>query len=141
MHYIDTSTFAEVLLNDPDRPIVEALFARLDDDGLCSSRWTQVEMSSAISRRVRDGRLTLGAAERARQLYASDIASRIELLPVTAECFSLADAWLAQAALGLRAGDALHLATASVHRIGSFVTLDRKLRGIAGSLGFQTPTP
>lgn len=141
MHYIDTSTFAEVLLNDPDRPIVEALFVRLQPDGLCTSRWTQVEMSGAISRRVRDGRLNVGAAERVRHLYASDIARNVELLPITPDCFSLADSLLAKAELGLRSGDALHLAAASVNRIDSFVTLDRKLRSIATSLGFKTPTP
>lgn len=141
MHYVDTSAFAEVLLNDPDRAIVEALFGALQADGLCSSRWTQVEISGAVSRRVRDGRLAIGAAERVRQLYASEVSLNVELLPITPDCFSLADTWLAQASLGLRAADALHLATASVHKIGSFLTLDRKLRSIATTLGFKTPTP
>ena len=141
MHYVDTSAFAEVLLNDPDRAIVEALFEALQDDGLCSSRWTHVEISSAISRRVRDGRLRVGAAERVRQLYANEVSMNVELLPITPDCFSLAANWLAQASLGLRAADALHLATASVHKIDSFLTLDRKLRAVAGSLGFKTPTP
>ncbi|MCX7060588.1 MAG: type II toxin-antitoxin system VapC family toxin [Gammaproteobacteria bacterium] len=141
MHYVDTSAFAEVLLNDPERAVVEALLEALQQDGLCSSRWTQVEIFSAISRRVRDGRLGVGAAERVRQLYANEISRQVELLPITPDCFSLAASWLAQASLGLRAADALHLATASVHKIDSFLTLDRKLRTIAATLGFKTPTP
>lgn len=141
MHYVDTSAFAEVLLNDPERAVVEALLEALQQDGLCSSRWTQVEIFSAISRRVRDGRLGVGAAERVRQLYANEISRHVELLPITPDCFSLAASWLAQASLGLRAADALHLATASVHKIDSFLTLDRKLRTIAATLGFKTPTP
>ena len=65
------------------------------------------------------------------------MAESLSVLPVTSEQFRIAARFVDQHALGLRAGDALHLATASQH--GATVwTLDQKLAEAGPRLGVPT---
>jgi predicted nucleic acid-binding protein len=65
------------------------------------------------------------------------IAQSIEMLPVTAAHFKVAARIADEVRLGLRAGDALHLAIAS-EQDATLATLDRRLARAGKTLGVQT---
>lgn len=141
MHLIDSSAVAEIILHDADSDRTQRLLETLERDGLCLTLWTHVELASALSRKVREGSMSALAMERAKQTYRRDFVANATLLPIPGAAFQQAETWIAQYALGLRTGDAMQLAAARINDVRSFVTLDRKLRSIATTLGFKTPTP
>lgn len=141
MHLIDSSAVAEIILHDADSDRTQRLLEKLEAEGLCLTLWTHVELASALSRKVREGTMSALAMERAQQTYRRDFVANATLLPMPGAVFQQAEAWVSQSTLGLRTGDAVQLAAARINEVHSIVTLDRKLRSIATSLGFKTPTP
>jgi len=81
----------------------------------------------------------IGPAQRAAALamFSRLVAERFAVLPVTGGQFRAAAKFVDQHALGLRAGDALHLAAASEH--GATVhTLDQRLAAAGPVVGVPT---
>jgi predicted nucleic acid-binding protein len=136
--YFDASALAK-------RYVDEVGSAAVDDwmrtRPCATSRWSQVEVLSAISRRRREGILSAAERDRAATALADDLAG-VYVVELTIEVVAAADALLARHAL--RAGDAIQLASAFVLRQRSgdmvrFLAFDQRLGTAAAAEGLDVP--
>jgi hypothetical protein len=134
--YLDTSLVVTALTNEQRTPDVLAWLTRQRSLPLCISEWVTTEFSAALSIKQRTG--TLDSASRAATLqkFKEFVSTGVEVLAVETRHFRGAALFADQYTLGLRAGDALHLAIASGHA-AALHTLDERLASAGLALGVR----
>lgn len=137
MHYLDTSVLVSVLTaNERASSRARAWLDRQPPDDLAISDWVVAEFSAALSIKLRTGALVETQRARALALFTDISAASLRMLAVNASHFRIAARFCDQAASGLRAGDALHLAIALDHG-ARLHSLDRRQVEAAASFGVQ----
>jgi len=113
MNYLDTSVVIALLTRETHSERAEAWLSRQDQATLHISPWVVTEVSSALSTKVRSGIITpaLRATILARWHRVS--AEYFLSVPIVSGHFETAATFADRHDIGLRSGDALHLAIAS----------------------------
>ncbi|HLH17761.1 MAG TPA: type II toxin-antitoxin system VapC family toxin [Bryobacteraceae bacterium] len=130
--YVDSAYLAKVYINEPDSAAVRQMM-RDAETRICSA-WAIPEVTCVLHRHVREGALSPTEAHVLLRRFLEDIDADVwTLIPVT-------DALLRRCAylvstlppgVFLRAGDAMHLTTASVYGESEIWTNDRHLLAAA----------
>jgi predicted nucleic acid-binding protein len=128
--YFDSSALLRILIPEPGGGLAALIWEETEPVG-STLVWT--EARAGLARRVRENRLSAAGRRRALSLLseAFEIASEVRLEPALARfAGELAERH------ALRAGDAIHLATAlATVPEGTFVTFDRRLGRAASAAG------
>jgi len=126
MVYVDTSVLVALYTREAKSADVSRWYAACTDD-LVSAMWCVSEFASALSIKQRTGQIDEAEAQTAWRQFERLCANDLQLLPVEPATFHRAAVLTLDAASGLRAGDALHLAAALDAKAKSMATLDEVL--------------
>jgi uncharacterized protein len=121
--YVDTSALVALCTHERTTADVIRWYADCTDDLVCAA-WCVTEFASALGLKQRTGQLTGPQAKTAWMQFEKVCAHDLQLLPVETARFHQAALLTMDAAAGLRAGDALHLACAMAAKAQGLVTLD-----------------
>ena len=135
MHYIDTSVLVAYYVPEAVSRKVQRLYAGLDTAAI--STLTEVELYSALSRRVRMKELTRDDARKVVSRFEEHRTARLYRVVTLGEReYALARAWLCSFDTTLRTIDSLHVAVAYA---GDYclVTADRNLARSARRLSVK----
>jgi uncharacterized protein len=134
MPYIDTSILVAALTNEAATLRMQIWLGEQAAGDLTISEWVATEFSAALSIKIRTGQIEPQHRAEALAAFRRLLADSFATLPISSAQFRTAARFADQHALGLRAGDALHLAIAADHG-ATIATLDRGLAEAASALG------
>jgi uncharacterized protein len=140
MYYLDSSFIFAVVFDEPWSEAVELYLHNLAPIQLCTSDWTKVEFGGALSGRIRRGEMPSDSKLASLGFLERLLRESFKQLPVTSSDYALAQSYLLRddiIAIGLRPGDALHLAVAVTNAVDMFFALDRKMLHIASLIGLS----
>ncbi len=135
--YLDTSLLVAALTNEAETRTIQLRLGDQSPEALAISDWVGTEFSAALSIKLRTGQIQIGHRAEALAMYARLCADSLTILPVLPSQFRTAARFADQYTLGLRAGDALHLAVCADHG-ATLCTLDRRLGEAGPVLGVKT---
>ncbi len=141
MIYLDTSVVLPLFVREPGSDAVRNWFEALPTDELTVSEWTRTEFVSAIGIRVRTGGLDRRVAQDIVRTFHQLADDSLLVLVPEREDFLLSSRYLERFELGLRAGDALHLAIALNHGAHKLYSLDQVLVKSAQRLKIKAQIP
>jgi predicted nucleic acid-binding protein len=136
--YFDSAYIAKCYLPETDGPEVRAL-AR-SASGLCSSALSIAELACVFHRQAREGRIPAESIAAIRQQFQEDLEQEVwSLVPVTDRLLRLVERLIRglPPSCLLRAGDAIHLATAIDAGFREIWTNDRRLLEAAEAAGLR----
>lgn len=136
MLYLDTSLLVSALTNEADTGTVQAWLTRQAPQELTISDWVVTEFSSALSIKLRMGQLIPEHRAASLAAFTRLAQETLLVLPVQRASFRKAASLADQAALSLRAGDALHLALCADNG-ATMCTLDQSLAKAAPLVGVE----
>jgi len=125
------------LTNEPKSAQVQHWLESHDETGLLISDWVATEFSSAMSLKLRAGHVDEARRAEALTLFTRIIASTFEVLRVERSHFRIASDFANRHELGLRGGDALHLALCKDHGAG-LCTHDKRMHLAAVAFGIRS---
>jgi predicted nucleic acid-binding protein len=133
--YLDTSVIAPFYWTEALSDTVEELLRTEAELGL--SQLVEVELLSALSRRVRMREISQEVARTIATLFQTHLNNNFYLLiPLESLHYQLARNWIGHFNTSLRTLDALHLACASSNNL-RLVTADEALAVSANALGIE----
>ena len=135
MVYVDTSVLVAYYCPEPLSGKAEAFL--ISQDKPVISTLTEVELFAALSRKVREARMTRVDAGRVASKFMSHLDHTVYTrLPVNDHHYRLARDWMGLFRYPLRTLDALHLAVASSENL-KLVTIDKNLSKSAKALSID----
>ena len=135
--YLDTSLLVAALTNEAETGRIQAWLAAQAAGEMTISDWVTTEFSAALSIKLRSGQIDAGHRASALAMFTRLSADSLAMVPVSGLQFRTAARFADHYALGLRAGDALHLAICADHG-ATLCTLDRRLGDAGSELGVKT---
>jgi predicted nucleic acid-binding protein len=137
MLYLDTSLLVAALTNEAQTERMQTWLGEQQPDNLAISDWVAIEFSSALSIKLRTGQIGTTHRAEALAMLTRLVTDSFTVVPVSRLQFRTAARFADQYSLGLRAGDALHLAICADHG-ANLCTLDRRLSDAGSALGIKT---
>jgi hypothetical protein len=119
---------------------MQAWLEKQEAGNLAISDWVTTEFSSALSMKLRARHIQAVHRADALAMFTRLVADSLTILPVSDFQFPTAGRFADQHALGLRAGDAPHLAICADYG-AKLCTLDRRLGEAGPVLGVKTLLP
>jgi hypothetical protein len=137
MLYLDTSLLVAALTNEAETGRMQSWLGQQAEDDLAISDWVTTEFSSALSIKLRAGHIEPAQRADALAMFTRLTTDSFAVVPISRLQFRIAARFVDQHTLGLRAGDALHLAVCA-DRGATLCTLDRRLSDAGSVLGIKT---
>ncbi len=135
MDYFDTSVLAAYYCPEPNSPAAEKIILHSKSPAI--SDLTELELASALSRKIREKSITREDGRKIIALFQSHVSQGLfQKIAVEQEHFQIARAWIAQFTTPLRTLDALHLAIAHTQK-ALFFTSDLLLVKAARHFGIS----
>jgi predicted nucleic acid-binding protein len=134
--YLDSAYLAKCYLEEPDSDKVRKRV--LTSEIVCCSALCIAEVSCTLHRAVREKIIGRGHATYLRQTFFSDLSLGIvQLIPVSENILRVVDAVIAKlpSTIFLRAGDAVHLASAQSEGFQEIWSNDRHMLRAASNFG------
>ncbi|MGR9250168.1 type II toxin-antitoxin system VapC family toxin [Rhizobium leguminosarum] len=126
MLYIDTSVLVAACTIETRTDDVQQWLATLGSEEIAVSGWTITEFSSAVALKTRNGQIDPADRGEALAMFRELCSMTFEFLPISRAHFIEAARMTDRFDIGLRTGDALHLAVA-LGSDATLVTLDKGL--------------
>lgn len=134
--YLDTSVLVAALTQEMKTLPVQRWLRGRESAEVAISEWVAAEFSAALSIKMRSGDIKPDKRTEALARFTRYSANSFLMLPFNSSYFRIAARFADQFPLGLRAGDALHLAIAAGSGV-TLVTLDRRMAEAAAALGIS----
>lgn len=136
MFYLDASAAVAAIAQEAHSEKIWRWLGDHADAPILCSGWTATEVSSALSIKLRTGTLTIEDRAAAATTWRQFREASLSEIAIAPDHFESAARFCDHYALGLRAGDALHLAIAESAN-AALLTFDRTMAEAALQLGIQ----